>query len=155
MMCSYDLINNLIHVNSILPPLSKKQGNTMSTITTIRTPKAPAAFGPFVQAVKTDTLVFSTGQLPLDPATGELVSDDVQAQTRQVLLNLKAILEAAGCSLDRVLKATVFITNMDDFDKVNEVYAGFFSDTPPARSCIEVSGLAKGAKVEIEAIALL
>ena len=127
----------------------------MSTITTIHTPNAPAAFGPFVQGVKTDTLVFSTGQLPLDPATGELVSDDVQAQTRQVLMNLTAILEAGGCSLDRVLKATVFITNMDDFDKVNEVYAGFFSDTPPARSCIEVSGLAKGAKVEIEAIALL
>jgi 2-iminobutanoate/2-iminopropanoate deaminase len=127
----------------------------MSTITTIRTPNAPAAFGPFVQGVKTDTLVFSTGQLPLDPATGELVSDDVQAQTRQVLFNLKAILKAAACSLDRVLKATVFITNMDDFDKINEVYAGFFSDTPPARSCVEVSGLAKGAKVEIEVIALL
>ena len=127
----------------------------MSTITTIHTPDAPAAFGPFVQGVKTDTLVFSTGQLPLDPTTGELVSEDVQAQTRQVLLNLKAILEAAECSLDRVLKATVFITNMDDFDKVNEVYAGFFSDTPPARSCVEVSRLAKGAKVEIEAIALL
>ena len=127
----------------------------MSAITTIHTPNAPAAFGPFVQGVKTDTLVFSTGQLPLDPATGELVSDDVQAQTRQVLFNIKAILEAAGCSLDRVLKATVFITNMDDFDKINEVYAGFFSDTPPARSCVEVSGLAKGAKVEIEVIALL
>lgn len=127
----------------------------MSTITTINTPKAPAAFGPFVQGVKTDTLVFSTGQLPLDPATGELVSDDVQAQTRQVLINLKAILEAAGCSLDRVLKATVFITNMDDFDKMNEVYATFFSATPPARSCVAVSGLAKGAKVEIEVIALL
>jgi 2-iminobutanoate/2-iminopropanoate deaminase len=127
----------------------------MSTITTINTPKAPAAFGPFVQGVKTDTLVFSTGQLPLDPATGELVSDDVQAQTRQVLINLKAILEAGGCSLDRVLKATVFITNMDDFDKMNEVYAGFFSATPPARSCVAVSGLAKGAKVEIEVIALL
>ena len=127
----------------------------MSKITTIHTTNAPAAFGPFVQGVKTDTLVFSTGQLPLDPATGKLVSDDVQAQTRQVLFNLKAILDAAGCSLDRVLKATVFITNMEDFDKVNEVYAGFFSDTPPARSCVEVSGLAKGAKVEIEVIALL
>ena len=118
----------------------------MSTITTIHTPKAPAAFGPFVQGVKTDTLVFCTGQLPLDPATGELVSDDVRAQTRQVLNNLKAILEAAGCSLDRVLKATVFITNMDDFDKVNEVYAGFFSDTPPARSCVAVSGAGQGRK---------
>lgn len=127
----------------------------MSPITPIHTPKAPAPFGPFVQGVKTDTLVFSTGQLPIDPATGELVSDDVQVQTRQVLTHLKAILEAAGCSLDRVLKATVFITSMADFDKMNEVYAGFFSDSPPARSCIEVSGLAKGAKVEIEVIALL
>jgi 2-iminobutanoate/2-iminopropanoate deaminase len=87
--------------------------------------------------------------------TGKIVSDDVQEQTRQVLLNLKAILEEAGCSLDRVLKATVFITSMNDFTKVNEVYAGFFSDKPPARSCVEVSGLAMGAKVEIEAIALL
>lgn len=127
----------------------------MPPITPIHTPKAPAPFGPFVQGVKTDTLVFSTGQLPIDPATGELVSDDVQVQTRQVLTHLKSILEAAGCSLDRVLKATVFITSMDDFDKMNEVYAGFFSDSPPARSCIEVSGLAKGAKVEIEVIALL
>lgn len=127
----------------------------MSSITTIHTPKAPAPFGPFVQGVKTDTLVFSTGQLPIDPATGKLVSDDVRVQTHQVLTHLKAILEAAGCSLDRVLKATVFITNMDDFDKVNEVYAGYFSETPPARSCVEVSRLAKDAKVEIEVIALL
>ena len=127
----------------------------MSSITTIHTPKAPAPFGPFVQGVKTDTLVFSTGQLPIDPATGKLVSDDVRVQTHQVLTHLKAILEAAGCSLDRVLKATVFITNMDDFDKVNEVYAEFFSETPPARSCVEVSRLAKDAKVEIEVIALL
>lgn len=127
----------------------------MSTITTIRTPNAPAAFGPFAQGVKTDTLFFSTGQLPLDPDNGEIVSDDIQTQTRQVLINLKAILEAAGCSLDRVLKATVYITNMDDFDKVNEVYADFFPEKPPARSCVEVSRLAKDAKVEIEVIALL
>ena len=127
----------------------------MSEIKIINTSKAPAVFGPFSQGVKTESLVFTTGQLPIDPTTGELVSDDVRDQTRQVLLNIKAILEEAGCTLDRILKATVFITNMDDFTKVNEIYAGFFSDQPPARSCVEVSGLAKGAKVEIEAIALL
>ena len=90
-----------------------------------------------------------------NPATGEIVSDDVREQTRQVMNNLKAILAEAGCSMDRVLKATVFITSMDDFVGVNEVYAEFFFGNYPARSCIEVSGLAKGAKVEIEAIALL
>lgn len=127
----------------------------MSQIQTIHTTGAPAAFGPFSQAVRTETLVFATGQLPLDPATGEVVSDDIREQTLQVMNNLKAILTEAGCSMDRVLKATVFITSMDDFEKVNEVYAGFFSGNYPARSCIEVSGLAKGAKVEIEAIALL
>ena len=123
--------------------------------TAVHTPKAPEPFGPFVQAVKTDTLVFSTGQLPIDPATGELVSEDVRDQTHQVLTHLQAILEAAGTSLDRVVKATVFITDMDDFDRMNAVYAGFFTDRPPARSCVEVSRLAKNAKVEIEAIALL
>ena len=127
----------------------------MSEIRTIHTVGAPAAFGPFSQGVRTDTLVFVTGQLPLDPATGEVVSEDVQEQTRQVMSNLKAILAEAGCTMDRVLKATVFITSMDDFVRVNEVYAEFFSGSYPARSCIEVSGLAKGAKVEIEAIALL
>jgi len=127
----------------------------MTDITAIQTTNAPAAFGPFSQGVKMDTLVFATGQLPLDPVTGEVVSDDVQEQTRQVMNNLKAILAEAGCSMDRVLKATVFITSMDDFTQMNEVYAEFFSGTFPARSCIEVSGLAKGAKVEVEAIALL
>ena len=127
----------------------------MSKIKTIQTDGAPAAFGPFSQGVKTDSLVFTTGQLPLDPTTGKVVSDDVQEQTRQVMNNIKAILESTGCSLSQVLKATVFITNMDDFEKVNEVYSEFFSGNFPARSCIEVSGLAKGAKVEIEAIALL
>jgi len=127
----------------------------MTDIKAIKTADAPAAFGPFSQGVKAGTLVFATGQLPLDPVTGEIVSDDVREQTRQVMNNLKAILAEAGCSMDRVLKATVFITSMDDFTKMNEVYAEFFSGTFPARSCIEVSGLAKGAKVEVEAIALL
>ncbi len=127
----------------------------MSEIKIINTPNAPAVFGPFSQGVKTESLVFTTGQLPIDPKSGKIVSDDVQEQTRQVLLNLKAILEEAGCSLYRVMKTTVFITSMKDFTKVNEVYAGFFSEKPPAPACIEVSGLAMGAEVEIEAIALL
>lgn len=127
----------------------------MPAIKTIRTADAPAAFGPFSQGVKLDRLVFTTGQLPLDPSTGEIVSDDVKEQTRRVMNNLKSILEAAGCTMDRVLKATVFITSMTDFEKVNEVYSEFFAGDYPARSCIEVSGLAKGAKVEIEAIAAL
>ena len=127
----------------------------MSAIKTIHTEGAPAAFGPFSQGVKFDQLVFTTGQLPLDPTTGEIISEDVRDQTRQVMNNLKAILEEAGCSMDRVLKATVFITSMEDFQKVNEVYSEFFAGDYPARSCIEVSGLAKGAKVEIEAIAAL
>lgn len=121
----------------------------------VNTDNAPAAFGPFSQAIKIDTLVFTSGQLPIDPATGNVVKGGIKAETRQVLLNLKEILIAAGSSLEHVVKATVFITNMEDFPAVNEVYAEFFPDQPPARSCVEVSGLAKGANVEIEAIALV
>lgn len=127
----------------------------MSERTRVNTDKAPAAFGPFSQAIKTDTLIFTSGQLPINPATGDVETDDVAEQTRQTLLNLKEILVAAGSSLENVVKATVFITNMDDFSRMNEVYAEFFPGQPPARACVEVSGLAKGAKVEIEAIALI
>ena len=127
----------------------------MQNRTPVSTDQAPAAFGPFSQAIKTDMFVFATGQLPLDPGSGNLVSQDVEEQTHRVLQNLKAILEEAGSSLDRVVKATVFITRMDDFDKMNRVYESYFTKPFPARSCIEVSGLAKEAKVEIEAIALL
>lgn len=122
----------------------------------VNTDKAPAVFGPFSQAIKTDTLVFTSGQLPLDPATGEIVARNIQEETRQVLANLKEILVEAGSSLENVVKATVFITNMDDFPEVNKVYEEFFpKQALPARSCVEVSELAKGAKVEIEAIALI
>ena len=121
----------------------------------VDTREAPAAFGPFSQAIMIDMLVFTTGQLPIDPVSGEIVDEDVTAQTHQVLRNLKAILDEAGCTLNDVVKATVFITNMDDFDTVNKIYATYFSSPFPARSCIEVSRLAKEAKVEIEAIALL
>jgi 2-iminobutanoate/2-iminopropanoate deaminase len=121
----------------------------------VNTHHAPAAFGPFSQAIKNNTLVFTSGQLPIDPATGEVVSENVKVQTHQVIKNLRAILAEAGSSMDTVLKATVFITNMDDFERVNEIYSEYFSDPFPARSCVEVTRLAKGAKVEIEVIALV
>jgi len=122
----------------------------------VNTDKAPAVFGPFSQAIKTDTLVFTSGQLPIDPATGEIVARNIQEETRQVLANLKEILVEAGSSLENVVKATVFITNMDDFPEVNKVYEEFFpKQALPARSCVEVSELAKGARVEIETIALI
>ena len=121
----------------------------------VNTEKAPAAFGPFSQAIKIDSFIFTSGQLPIDPVTGEVVGGNIKNQTRQVLNNLKAILYEAGGSLDDVVKATVYITNMDDFQAVNEIYSEFFSDPLPARSCVGVSGLPKGAKVEIEAIALV
>lgn len=120
----------------------------------VNTQKAPEAFGPFSQAIKTDTLVFTSGQLPIDSVSGELVSDDVSTQTHQVIKNLKAILDEAGCTMDDVAKATVFITSMDDFTTVNEIYSSYFNSPYPARSCIEVPQLAKDAKVEIEAIAI-
>lgn len=120
----------------------------------VNTKEAPAAFGPFSQAIKTDALVFTSGQLPIDPRSGELVDEDVTVQTHQVLKNLKAILDEAGSSIDDVVKATVFITSMDDFGAVNEIYSNYFASPYPARSCIEVPKLAKGAKVEIEAIAI-
>lgn len=127
----------------------------MSPRMRVNTEKAPAAFGPFSQAIKTNSFIFTSGQLPIDPDTGKVIDGDIINQTRQVLNNLKAILNEAGSALKDVVKATVYITSMDDFQAVNEIYSGFFSDPLPARSCVEVSGLAKGAKVEIEAIALV
>ena len=120
----------------------------------INTTKDPAAFGLFSQAIKTDTLVFTSGQLPIGPESGELVDEDVIVQTHQVFKNLKSILEEAASSINDVVKATMFITSMDDFVTVNGIYSTYFSSPYPARSCIEVTKLAKGAKVEIEAIAI-
>jgi len=121
----------------------------------VKTGAAPAAIGPYSQAIKAGGMVFLSGQIPLDPKSGEMVAGDIQVQTRQVLANLKAVLTAAGGSLDRVVKTTVFLTSMDDFPKMNEVYGEFFSTAPPARSTVEVRRLPRGAAVEIEAIALL
>jgi len=119
----------------------------------ISTTNAPGAVGPYSQAVKAGNFVFASGQIPLDPSTGELVSGDVKKATERSLENVKAILEAAGTSLDKVVKTTVFVKNMSDFAAVNEVYAKYFDKDMPARSCVEVK-LPKDALVEIEVIAL-
>ncbi|MGB5985492.1 MAG: RidA family protein [Desulfobacterales bacterium] len=123
--------------------------------TIVSTDQAPGAIGPYSQAVKTDSLVFVSGQLPLNPETGDLVTDDIAAETRQSMENLKAILEAAGSGMDRVVKATVFIADMDDFPAINAVYGEYFQGDPPARACVEVARLPKDARVEVEAVALL
>jgi 2-iminobutanoate/2-iminopropanoate deaminase len=113
---------------------------------------APAALGPYSQGIEAGDFVFCSGQLGLDPATGELV-DGISAQAERALRNLGAVLDAAGCSYADVVKTTVFLADMSDFGALNAVYAGFFGDTPPARSTVAVAALPKGGRVEIEAIA--
>jgi len=120
---------------------------------TIHTDGAPGALGPYSQAVAAGNMLFSCGQIGLDPATGEFVPGGVAEQTRRALLNLAAVLEAAGMSMENVVKTTVFLKSMDDFQTVNGVYAEFFTDDPPARSAVEVARLPKDALVEIEVIA--
>jgi len=119
----------------------------------ITTGRAPAAIGPYSQAVRSGSFLFCSGQIPLDPATGQLVEGGIEAQTAQVLDNLTAVLAAAGLTLRDVVKTTVFLVSMDDFPAMNEVYARSFDEDPPARSTIGVAALPKGARVEIEAIA--
>ncbi len=120
----------------------------------ISTDQAPAAIGPYSQAVKIGEMLFVSGQIPIDPVSGNLIEGDIKAQTRQVLKNVSAVLSAAGTSIDRVVKTTVFITNMNDFPLMNEVYAEFFTSMPPARACVEVSRLPKDVLVEVEAVAI-
>lgn len=127
----------------------------MTAKTIVFTPNAPRAIGPYSQAVRADGLVFTAGQIGLDPSTMEMVAGGVEEQTRQVLTNLKSILEAAGSSLGRVVKTTVFLTDMANFAAMNAIYAEFFPDEPPARSAVAAAGLPKGALVEIEAVALV
>lgn len=122
--------------------------------TPIETSNAPAAIGPYSQALRVGSMLFCSGQLPMDPATGELATAPADAAA-QALRNLEAVLEAAGARCADVVKTTVFLTNLEDFQTVNTVYARFFPDDPPARSCVEVSRLPKGAILEIEAIAIL
>ncbi len=121
----------------------------------IHTEKAPQAIGPYSQAIAAGGLVFSAGQVAIDPATGELVAGDTAAQTRQVLKNLTAVMAAAGTGLGQVVKTTVFLKNFDDFAAMNAVYAEAFGDHKPARSTVEVVRLPKNALVEIEAIAIV
>ena len=121
----------------------------------IATENAPGAIGPYSQAVKAGNMVFCSGQIPIDTATGEFVSDDVAEQTRQVLKNLSAVLEAAGTSLNNVVKTTVFLADMNDFAAMNEIYAEFFSENKPARATVQAARLPKDARVEIECIALV
>jgi len=121
----------------------------------ISTTNAPAAVGPYSQAIKTGDLVFTAGQLGIDPATGKFVDGDVTDQARQALKNMKAILEEAGTSMEKVIKVTVFMQDINDFKAVNEVYGTFFTANPPARSAVEVAALPLGGLVEMEAIAAL
>lgn len=121
----------------------------------IHTEKAPKAIGPYSQAIAIKSMVYTAGQVGIDPSTGELVSANVEDQTRQVLKNLQNVLEAAGSSLANVVKTTVFLKDMNDFAKMNNIYAEAFGENPPARSTVAVAGLPKGALVEIEVVALL
>jgi 2-iminobutanoate/2-iminopropanoate deaminase len=121
--------------------------------TIIHTTDAPLAIGPYSQAVVAGEFLFVSGQIPLDPKTGNLVHGDIREQARQVMENAKAILAAAGCGMERVVKATIYLKNMNDFVIVNEVYGAFFPANPPARATVEVSRLPKDATVEIEFIA--
>jgi len=120
----------------------------------VKTGEAPQAIGPYSQAVAAGGLVFASGQIPLDPATGEFVAGGIAEQTEQVLRNLSKVLEAAGTGLGRVVKTTVFLADMGDFAAMNEVYGRFFAEEPPARSTVEAARLPRDARVEIEVVAL-
>ena len=121
----------------------------------IATDQAPRAIGPYSQAVRAGNVIFASGQIPIDPATGEFVAGGVAEQTEQVMRNITAVLEAAGSGLNQIVKTTVFLADMNDFMAMNEVYARFFPETPPARATIQAARLPRDAKVEIEAIAVL
>ena len=120
----------------------------------VKAEKAPAAIGPYSQAINSDCFIFTSGQIGVDPATGNFVEGGIEGQTRQVLTNLQFVLEAAGSDLDHVVKTTVFLQDMNDFARMNAIYAEFFPTNPPARSTVEVASLPKGALVEIETIAI-
>ncbi len=124
-------------------------------IETISTASAPAALGPYSQALKAGGFVWCSGQIPIDPATNTITAQTIEEQTRQAITNLKGVLEAAGTSLKNVVKTTVFIKDMNDFAALNKVYAEMFGETKPARSCVEVARLPKDVKVEIECVAAL
>ena len=120
----------------------------------ISTSEAPAAVGPYSQAVRAGSTVYCAGQIPLDPKSGQIVSQDISEQTRRVLDNVTAVLRAEGLTFESIVKTTIFLTDLADFQTVNEIYASYFKKEPPARSTVQVSALPKGARVEIEAIAM-
>lgn|SRR5690554_1757128 len=124
-------------------------------IEVINTNKSPAAIGPYSQGLKVGNLAFISGQLPVDPNTGNVVDGTIKDQTARVIENLKAILEEAGLTLDNVVKTTIFIKDMNDFSNINEVYGSYFTGTKPARSCVEVARLPKDVDIEMEAIAVI
>ena len=119
----------------------------------VSTPDAPAAIGPYSQAIRSGSILFCAGQIPLDPRSGQIVPGDISEQTKRVLENIAAILKAEGLNFDHVVKTTIFLTSMSDFQSVNEIYGTYFRANPPARSTVAVSALPKGAKIEIEVIA--
>ena len=121
----------------------------------VKTSNAPAALGPYSQAIKVGDFVYTSGQVAIDPATGELIGGGIAEQTDRVLKNVSAVLEAAGSSLDQVVKTLVFLADMDDFAAMNEVYGKFFPGAPPARSTVQAARLPKDARIEIEAVALV
>ena len=126
----------------------------MSKHRAIESAAAPKAIGPYSQAIIAGNLIFCSGQIPLDPATGQLVDGDIKVQTRRVLDNLRAVLEGASVGLSQVVRTTVFLVDLADFTAVNEVYGGYFQEVPPARVTVQVSALPRGARVEIDAIAV-
>ena len=120
----------------------------------ISTSDAPAAVGPYSQAVRVGSTIYCAGQIPLDPKTGQIVSGDIEVQTRRVMENIGAILKSEGLGFDNVVKTTIFLMDLGDFQKMNEIYGSYFKQAPPARSTVQVAGLPKGARIEIEAIAV-
>jgi 2-iminobutanoate/2-iminopropanoate deaminase len=120
----------------------------------ISTSEAPAAIGPYSQAVRSGNLLFCSGQIPLDPKSGQIVSGDIATQTRRVLDNIGAVLKAEGLTFENIVKTTIFLTDLGDFQTVNETYGSYFKQQPPARSTVQVSALPKGAKIEIEVVAV-
>jgi len=120
----------------------------------IATDRAPAAIGPYSQAVRANGFVFLSGQIPLDPATGQMVDGDIEAQTRRVMQNLEAVLAAAGTSFDKVVRATIYLVDLADFAKVNAIYGERFPNAPPARATVQVAALPRGSKVEIDLVAI-
>lgn len=141
-------------MESFLCPCRHITDGDIVSLNSISTNDAPAAIGPYSQAIDSGSIVFCSGQIGLDPVTGKLISDDVEAQTTRCLANMEEVLKASGITRDQVAKTTIYLTNMDDFGKVNELYGAYFGTHRPARTTVSVVALPRGAKVEIEALAV-